>query len=192
MLFFKNLNKDELLKSKSRLYWTGGLMLVVGILALCMPLAASFAIELLVGWLLIFAAIAQGYGAYKGFRDGTGGWWDLIAAICALIAGILFITKPLAGVLTLSLLLSAYFLVEGVLEIVRFWDFRNMKGALWILISGIISLVLAWMMWSNMAAGMMMIGIVLGVDFIFSGMSLIFLGRGCAQAAEGKGPESNA
>lgn len=184
MLIAEKLTKQDLLKSKTRLYWTGALMLITGFLALWMPLVASFAIEMTVGWLLIIAGGAQLYGAYKGFSDKTGGWWNLFSAICSFIAGYLFIAKPLAGVLTLSILLSAYFLVDGVTKIVEYWSIRKISGAIWTLVSGILSLVLAWMMWQNMVTGIAMIGVVLGVDFIFGGMSLIFLGRGCAQMAE--------
>lgn len=184
MLISEKLNKEDLIKSKTRLYWTGALMLITGFIALWMPLAASFAIEMVVGWLFIIAAGAQGYGAYQAFKDKTGGWWEVFSAICSLVAGVLFIARPLAGVLSLSILLSAYFLVDGVTKIVNYWSIRHMDGAVWTLISGILSLVLAWMMWQNMVTGIAMIGVVLGVDFIFSGMSLIFLGRGCAEAAK--------
>ena len=105
----------------------------------------------------------------------------------AFVAGFLFITKPLAGVLTLSILLSAYFLVDGVTKIIQYWNIRHIDGAIWTLVSGILALVLAWLMWQNMVTGIAMIGVVLGVDFIFGGMSMIFLGKGCSQAAEKQG-----
>ncbi|MEG1604310.1 MAG: DUF308 domain-containing protein [Cloacibacillus sp.] len=184
MLISEKITKEDLIKNKTRFYWTGALMLITGFIALWMPLAASFAIEMVVGWLLIIAGGSQAYGAYKGFKDKTGGWWEVFSSICSFVAGFLFIARPLAGVLTLSILLSAYFLVDGVTKIVQYWSIRHMDGAVWTLVSGILSLVLAWMMWQNMVTGMAMIGVVLGVDFIFSGMSLIFLGRGCEAAAK--------
>ena len=163
MLFSEKMTKEYLLKNKTRFYWTGALMLLTGFIALWMPLVASFAIEMLVGWILVVAGCAQAYGAYKAFKDKT---------------------KPLAGVLTLLILLSAYFLVDGVTKIIQYWNIRHIDGAIWTLVSGILALVLAWLMWQNMVTGIAMIGVVLGVDFIFGGMSLIFLGRGCSQAAE--------
>lgn len=184
MLISEKMTKDDLLKNKTRFYWTGALMLFTGFIALWMPLAASFAIEMLVGWLLVVAGCAQVYGAYKAFKDKTGGWWEVFSSLCAFVAGFLFITKPLAGVLTLSILLSAYFLVDGVTKIIQYWNIRHIDGAVWTLVSGVLSLVLAWLMWQNMVTGIAMIGVVLGVDFIFGGMSMIFLGKGCSAAAD--------
>lgn len=178
------ISKEDLEKSKTRFYWTGALMLITGFIALWAPMVASFAIEMVVGWLLIIAGGAQAYGAYKGFKSKTGGWWEVFSSVCSFVAGFLFIARPLAGVLTLSILLSAYFLVDGVTKIVQYWNIRHMKGAIWTLVSGILSLVLAWMMWQNLITGMAMVGVVLGVDFIFGGTSLIFLGRGCSEAAK--------
>ena len=183
MFISEKMTKDDLLKNKTRFYWTGALMLFTGCIALWMPLAASFAIEMLVGWLLVVAGGAQAYGAYKAFKDETGGWWELFSSLCAFVAGFLFITKPLAGVLTLSILLSAYFLVDGVTKIIQYWNIRHIDGAIWTLASGGLSILLAWLMWQNMVTGIAMIGVVLGVDFIFGGMSMIFLGKGCSAAA---------
>ena len=59
MLISENLTKEDLLKNKTRFYWTGALMLFTGFIALWMPLMASFAIELLLGWLLGVAGCAQ-------------------------------------------------------------------------------------------------------------------------------------
>ena len=139
MLISENLTKEDLLKNKTRFYWTGALMLFTGFIALWMPLMASFAIELLLGWLLVVAGCAQAYGAYKAFKDKTGGWWEVFSSLCAFVAGFLFITKPLAGVLTLSILLSAYFLVDGVTKIIQYWNIRHIDGAIWTLVSGILA-----------------------------------------------------
>ncbi|MDO5115536.1 MAG: DUF308 domain-containing protein [Synergistaceae bacterium] len=185
MEIFENvkLSKEELTKNKTRLYWTGALMLITGFIALWMPMVASFAIEMVVGWLLVIAGGSQAYGAYKAFKDKTGGWWEVFSSVVSFIAGFLFITRPLAGVFTLSIMLSAYFLVDGVTKIVQYWSIRHIDGAIWTLVSGILSVVLAWMMWSNMVTGLAMVGVVLGVDFIFGGVSMILLGRGCAEMA---------
>ena len=86
MLISENLTKEDILKNKTRFYWTGALMLFTGFIALWMPLMASFAIELLLGWLLVVAGCAQTYGAYKAFKDKTGGWWEVFSSLCAFVA----------------------------------------------------------------------------------------------------------
>lgn len=79
--------------------------------------------------------------------------------------------------MTLSMLLSAYFLVEGVAKIVEYFRVRAVSGSVWLLVLGTLSALLAFIMWSNIIRGASMIGIILGVNFIVSGIAFLILGR---------------
>ena len=174
MLFTGNFSKDDLAKSKKRFYWVGGIMLVIGFLSLSMPMLASFAIETLLGFFLL--AI--------GFGNAFGAWQQAFMAVISIAAGIVFLAHPLAGVMTLSILLAAYFLVDGITKIIEYFRVKAIGGSLWILLSGVLGVVLAFMMWKNFFTGAAVIGIILGIDLIFSGMGLILLGRGCSDMSK--------
>ena len=167
MLFTGNFSKDDLAKSKKRFYWVGGIMLVIGFLSLSMPMLASFAIETLLGFFLLAIGFGNAFGAYSAIRSG-----------------IVFLAHPLAGVMTLSILLAAYFLVDGITKIIEYFRVKAIGGSLWILLSGVLGVVLAFMMWKNFFTGAAVIGIILGIDLIFSGMGLILLGRGCSDMSK--------
>lgn len=186
MLFMDKFNftKEDLVKSKRRFYLIGGLMLFMGFVSLSMPLLASFAIETLVGGLLLAVGFAQALGAFRGFSDGDKPWQQTFMAVISLAAGFIFFAHPLAGVATLSMLLSFYFMFDGIMKIMEYFRLRSIGGSLWILLSGALGVILAVMMWKNVFTGASMIGILLGVNLIFSGMSFILLGRGCSEASK--------
>jgi uncharacterized membrane protein HdeD (DUF308 family) len=183
MLFTGKFSKEGLKKSKRRFYLIGGLMLFLGFISLSMPLLASFAIETIVGILLIAVAFTQGWSAFKGFSDGSAPWMETIMAIAAMAAGFIFLVHPVAGVMTLSIILAAYFLADGVTKIIEYFRIREIDGSIWILVSGLLGVILSVMMWKNLFTGAAIIGIILGINLIFSGMSLILLGRGCSKAS---------
>ena len=181
MLFGEDFSKEDCAKSKRRFYIVGGLLLLIGILSLAMPLLASFAIETLVGFFLLAVGFSNALGAYGAFREGVSPWQQAFMAAISIVAGVLFLTHPLAGVMTLSILLAAYFLADGVLRVVEYFRMRAVGGSLWVLLSGILSIILAFMMWRNFFEGAVVIGVILGFDLIFGGLSLIMLGRGLSE-----------
>ena len=181
MFFSNGFSKEVLLKSKKRLYTIGAIMLFIGFLSLSMPLLASFAIETMVGGLLLGVGLCQAFGALRGFSDGAKPWQQIFMAVISFAAGVIFLFNPLAGVMTLSMILSAYFAVDGAAKVFEYFRLRTIGGSLWMLISGLLSILLAVMMWKNFFTGASMIGIILGINLTFSGISLILLGRGCSE-----------
>ncbi len=155
-------------------------MLLLGFVSLSMPLLASLAVETMIGCLLLAVGLSSAFGAFSAVRAGDSPWQQAFMAVISIAAGVIFLTHPLAGVMTLSMLLAAYFLVDGVTKVIEYFRIREIGGSLWILCSGALGIILAFMMWNNMLTGASMIGIVLGVDLVFSGISLILLGRGCS------------
>ena len=171
-------------KARKRFYWTGGIMLVIGFISLSVPMLASFAVETFCGLMLMAVAFANGAAAFSAVRTGGSPWQSAFMAVISFAAALIFLIHPLAGMLTLSFLLSAYFFIDGVTRVIEFFRVRSIGGSVWILASGTLGIMLAVMMWKNYFTGISMIGIVLGIDLIFCGMSLLVLGRGCSEAAK--------
>ena len=183
MLFTGKFSKEDLKKNKRRFYFIGGLMLLLGLISLSMPLIASFAVETIVGMLLIAVAFSQGGSAFRGFSDGGIPWQETIMAVAAMASGFIFLVHPMAGVMTLSIILAAYFMADGATKVIEYFRVREIEGSIWILVSGFLGIILSVMMWKNLFTGAAMIGIILGINLVFSGMSLILLGRGCSKAS---------
>lgn len=164
--------------------WFLGLGIIsalLGIAAIVFPLVAALAIELLIGWILVLSGI---FGLIHGWRAGRwrGFHFSLVSSLFALGIGLLLLLFPRSGILSLALLVSFFFIVTGIMRIMTAWRLRPLKGWPWLLVSGIIPLVLALfilMLWPE-AAGWV-IGILLGIDLLFSGITLMLL----ATAARG-------
>lgn len=165
----------------------GIVMIVLGALAISYPLYGSIAVTTLIGWLfLIGGALRLGVRLSTRSRSSLmpGNGWALAAAVLAIIMGLVLISQPLQGMLTLTAILIVIFLVEGVAGIFAAFSFRQHSASwIWVLLSGIANVVLAlliWQGWPDTAAWA--IGVLTGINLIFTGFAVVMLavaaGRG--------------
>lgn len=157
------------------LIFEGIIFAILGCLAIALPQFFTIAIELLVGWLFVIAGIVLFIRSFQISGD-SGFWPTLISAILNIIIGILLLIYPLAGVLSLTMLLIAFFILDGIAKIYLSFQWKPIKNWGWLLVSGILSLVLAALLiggWPGTAAWA--IGLLVGINMLFSGISFIAL-----------------
>jgi uncharacterized membrane protein HdeD (DUF308 family) len=83
---------------------------------------------------------------------------------------------PVLGVAALTLLLAALFLLEGVLDLVLFFHLRSLHGASWMLFDGIVTLILALMIYAQWpSSSIWAIGTLVGVSMIISGITRVMM-----------------
>jgi len=136
---------------------------VLGALAILVPFIASLVTAVMIGWLLIFAGVFEGVHAFQNRRWG-GSAWGIVGGILHVIAGALVVAFPLTGTLLLTLILAAWFLVTGVLRIVRSIQHRELPIWGWLLVDGILSLGLGLMIglgWPS--TGVWALGLLVGI-----------------------------
>lgn len=149
----------------------GILLIILGILAVAFPLPASVAVEQVFAAVLL---IAGGYALAAALgRSGGSAWHRAIGAIWAvltLVAGSLLVFKVVAGLVMLTTLMIAYFAAQGVLAVVGAFRFRG-HGAFWVmLLSGVVSLLLAWVIFRDLPfSAASTLGLLFGINLIFSG-----------------------
>jgi len=153
----------------------GIVLLVLGVLALAAPAVASIAADIFVGWLFIISGIIGLVATLSSWRT-PGGLWGVIGALLALILGVLLAFHPIAGLLSLTLLLIVFFILEGVAQIVLALSHRRLlyRSWGWMLASGIADLALAAIIiagWPMTAAWAL--GLIVGVNLITSGVAMI-------------------
>src|ERR1700690_2867644 len=122
----------------------GAVLIILGILAVAAPVAATILVDIYVGWLFLIGGII-GLVALFSTHEVPAFLWGLITAALAVVVGIVLIWKPAEGAVTLTLVLTAFFIVEGVFQILASVAYRHMLAgsAAWMLLSGIADLVLA-------------------------------------------------
>ncbi len=165
----------------------GVLLIILGTAAIVFPFVAALAATLLIGWILLFAGIGQSTHAFRVHR-WRGFMLALLGGILAMAVGISLLFFPLAGILSLTLLIGAYFLANGTIRIVLSLQLRPAPGWGWMLFGGIISILLSLLVlvqWPSAATWL--IGLLVGVDLVFGGWALLWLallaGRGNRQSA---------
>ena len=102
---------------------------------------------------------------------------QLLVGIVYLIGGLYFLTHTIMAVSTLTLLLSGVILAEGVLEVVAYFRRKSMRGASWMLINGIVTLLLGGLIWFHWpSSSVWAIGTLVGVNLLMTGISRLMLG----------------
>ena len=116
----------------------GALMVVAGILAIAHPAMSSVALVIFFGWLLIISGIAQGISLIDA-RSVPHFWLQLVSVALFIIVGALFLRNPAESLITLTLLVIVFLMVEGISKIIFSLTIRPFPNWGWILLSGIIS-----------------------------------------------------
>lgn len=153
----------------------GVLLILLGMLAIVSPFIAAVAVNVVIAWLIIFAGVVHLILAFHAHRAGSM-LWKLLVGVAYLFFGGYLLIHPVLGVASLTLLLAVLFLVEGVLDIFLFFWMRSLRGSSWVLLDGIVSLLLGWLIyrqWPSSSAWA--IGILVGVSLIISGIVRVML-----------------
>src|SRR5450755_1180831 len=127
------------------LFLVEGIILVcLGLAAIVLPLIATVAVAIFVGWLLLISGIVGLVATFR-MRRAPGVWWSVISAILGIAAGFVLLRWPLSGALSLTLILTVFFLIEGIVSIFYALEHkRELSGRWgWMLISGAVDLFLA-------------------------------------------------
>ncbi|MCK9395131.1 MAG: HdeD family acid-resistance protein [Methylobacter sp.] len=162
------------LQTHWRLFLAEGVFFIfLGLCAIMIPQFFTVATVIFLGWILLFGGIVHVSRAFVFVHMPGFGWW-LFIGLLQVIVGYLFITKPVAGALTLTMLMTVFFALEGVAKISLAFMMRPLANWGLILLSGVTALVFAliiWISWSETAHWLL--GLFLGINMVFLGWSLI-------------------
>lgn len=151
----------------------GIVFVVIGALAILLPQVSTLAIELAIGWLFLLSGIAYAWSAFSL----RGGWkivGAILMALLSLAVGVLLLLNPFAGVLTLTLVMAAFFLAGGLVKLFAAFGNRHVRGWWWGAVSGAASLLIGILImagWPGTATWAL--GLLFGIDLLFSGWALI-------------------
>jgi len=153
----------------------GILLAVMGLAALIVPQVASLAVTILLGWLFLISGIG---GLIVTFwaREMPGFWWSLISAALAVLAGGVLLARPMQGVLTLTIVVGAYFLAEGVTTILYALEHRRELSERWswMVVAGSMDIIIAGLIIAGLpGSAEWAIGLLAGINLLFGGATLI-------------------
>ncbi|MGH7046179.1 MAG: HdeD family acid-resistance protein [Stellaceae bacterium] len=152
----------------------GIVMIVLGFLAIAVPEIASLAITIFIGWLFFVGGIFRTASVLQ-HRGMPGFGWSLLTAVLAIALGLVLILRPISGVLTLTICLIAFFIIEGIAAILLAIEHRrHLPSWGWVLFSGLVDLFLAYLIWDGWpSSAAWAIGLLVGINMVFVGLSLV-------------------
>lgn len=174
---------------KSHVWWIiGGIIaLIGGFFALLNPVPATLAVNFFSGWSFIMFGILALVGVFQLDR-GRHKMFMAIFGLAALLLGISLIANPLAGVLTLTLLVASIILISGIARIFSAFHLRGTRLFWLMLVSGVISVLLAVLIFADFpASAMSILGLFLGFELLFSSISMFSMASIAAQAEKARG-----
>ncbi|HXQ85022.1 MAG TPA: HdeD family acid-resistance protein [Xanthobacteraceae bacterium] len=153
----------------------GIVLVILGAAAIILPVIATLAFTLIIGWLFL---ISGGVGLVTTFwmRSAPGFWWALVSAIIGILAGIVLLIWPISGTVSLTLVLIAFFLIEGIVTLMYAFDHRRELSGRWgwMLASGIVDLILAGIIFAGLpGTATWALGLLVGINMLFGGTAMI-------------------
>jgi uncharacterized membrane protein HdeD (DUF308 family) len=172
-------------KSAAHFIWYGAALLLIGTAALLFPVVSSLVAAIFVGWVLILSGVATLFGSFS--LRGAGPFFGaVLLGLLSLAAGVFMLGRPIGGELAITLGLGVLFMVQGAFELVLAFELRHTGRWGWMLISALASIVFSLAIligWPG--TSLIVLGIIIGVNFISSGLAYIMMGSGARREAQG-------
>jgi uncharacterized membrane protein HdeD (DUF308 family) len=184
----ERVRETELLENTASESWrgmmVGGILLaIIGVLAILFPFVTGVSLSILLGAALVVGSLVHLASAFSG-----PGWKGFIVqgvlAVVYAVAGISLMANPVVGLATLTILVAAFLFVDGIFEIAMGIRVRPEKSWGSLVISGLLALVLAGLVWASLpSSAAWAIGLLFGVNLLFTGISMAFVAMGGREAA---------
>lgn len=163
-------------KNSGRVIALGVASVIFGGLAVAMPWASGVGIALMVGIALVFGGVARLASVLSAGSLGRG-TLAFIGGTLTVIAGMILIARPGIGLATLTLMLGAFLLTDGIFSAVAGWQLRPARGSGMMMLSATLSCLLGFLLLKEWPlTGLWAIGTLFGVNVLFSGITMIAIG----------------
>jgi uncharacterized membrane protein HdeD (DUF308 family) len=169
-----------MLDRMSRDWWIialqGVAAIAFGVLALVWP---SITLLALVYLFAAYALVDGVLALVRGFRRGGGGgidWWQVVLGIVAIAAGVIAFAAPDITAYALLLVIAAWAIASGALELVAAYQLREVIRREWLLVlDGVISILFGVALIAFPSAGALAVVWLIGAYAIASGIIMLVL-----------------
>ena len=164
----------------------GIILAFLGMVAAAVPPVAGLAITIILGWLVLISGLIGLVNTFYMHR-APGFWWSLLSAVLAIVVGGLLLAQPTMGLVSLTYILIAFLIIEGVATIMFALEHRRQLTGRWgwMLASGIVDLFLALLVLGGLPGSVAWaLGLIIGINMVFGGASMV----GMALAARSQMP----
>lgn len=167
---------DSLAPSRGWLLFGGVVSLLAGLFAMAAPGLFAYVLTQFLGALLLVTGVVGLFQAVFG-KNTAHRVLSFLSAVVRVAAGSALFFFTVAGMATLTLLLAAVFVVEGIFCIVASLRLRSNPAWIWLLLNGIVAIVLGGMIYTQWPSdSTWAIGVLFGIQSLFNGATLLLLG----------------
>ncbi len=172
--------REKIRSNRRWLTVLGIVLIIIGVLAILMPLVSSIVVVAWFGAFFIIAGVAQIVQAFqaKGWEKGLG---HVLIGLVYALGGLMMVFNPLAGMIALSRFVVAMLLVSGVLRLWAAFKMRPRKGWGWLAFAGVTAVVAAVLVFASFpGSALWLLGLIAGISFITEGWALVALSSALA------------
>ena len=151
------------------------LLIIFGLVAIASPIASSIGSAIVIGWLVFIGGLVEFIHAFQS--KGIGHIvWKVLVAIFFLAVGAYLIAHPAIGLAGLTLALAVFFYAEGIVDIIAWFSTRKSGGSGWMLLNGIVTMFLGFMIWSRWpATSLWFLGTLVGISMLMAGTTRLMM-----------------
>jgi len=156
----------------------GAILTFLGAAAIVVPQVATLAVEILLGWVFLIGGIF-GLATTVIARQAPGFWWALASSVVSIVAGAFLLRSPIGGAISLTLILTCFLIADGILMVLFGMEHRRQLSRQWgwFVANGVLDLILAAIIILALPGSVVwVLGLLIGIDLLFGGSSLIAIG----------------
>lgn len=168
---------QRIVERKSEFFWVGIAMAIVGVLAILYPAFTTVTVALLIGWVLLLAGFVTFFGAFS--MHGTGPFFgQLLLGLLKLGLGVYLLRHPGFGIVAITLLVAAVFMVDGAVKLGFTIEMRQRGGWFWMLLSALVSIAAGLLIAAGLPeTSVFVLGLLVGINFLGTGIAFIMLSQ---------------
>ena len=176
---------SEVFLTRKRTGWDivlGILLLLAGVIVLAHSVIATAVSVLFIGWMLLLSGIVAFIASFF-HREGGQFWLIALSGALMFVLGLFMVRNPSVAALSLTLMAGALFLVSGIVRLVV--AASNKEDRVVLIIGGVVSTILGLIVLFNIwAATLTLLGVLVGIEALIEGVTLLIMGRFHAEEAE--------
>ena len=166
---------DGITRHRGWFIFLGIFLIIAGAAAIAFPILGTLAVEVWAAIAFAIAGVAQTVHAFAA-RSWGGFLLGLLIGLLYLVTGVLLWTNPIRGMIALTVFLAAVLVVDGIFRSALAFRIRPRSGWVWVLLGGILSIILGFMIWQQLPfSALWMLGLLLGINLVFSGLTFLML-----------------
>ncbi len=157
-------------------FLTLGILLgLIGRAAIAFPFLSTLAAKIAIGWIFLVAGVVEVFHAFY-VKRWAGFFWNLLIGLLYIAAGVWLAFFPLTGILTLTIVIAALFIAEGIMKLIMGFRMRPHEGLGWVIFSGLVAIAAGLLIALSLpTSAVWALGLLAGINLLFSGWSFIYL-----------------